>query len=111
MAVISEPWTCKQGGTFRKVLRFKSGGVPIDIFGWAFRMDIRIDAEHDVAASATIAARSPSTDGIADLVIPYSATGNLEPRTYQFDMRVDRSGEKIYEIEGQFIIEPAMTRG
>lgn len=107
-------YKCKQGETFRRVLRFtkKSDGTPINITGWVFRMDFRADAASVVAGSATITARDNSIDpGAADLVIAASVTAALAPQTYKFDCCADASSERKFYLFGDLEIEETMTRG
>lgn len=103
---------CRQGETFERLLRFKNRttGTPKDISGWVFHMDIRIDANADVVATATITPRTPTTDGEADCIIAHTITDDLAPRTYRFDIRADYSGKRKFYVEGEFVVEPAITR-
>ena len=57
---------CQKGATFRKVLRLKQGGVPIDLTGWSARSQVREpsrcrDESLRPATSKTCSSPSPLT--------------------------------------------------
>jgi hypothetical protein len=104
---LTEPWECVQGEILKRQVNFAAAGVADDIAGWTFDLQLRKDARSPIAAIATVEAQAPTTDGIATITLD---TTNIEPRTYKFDLRVVRGGQKKFYLVGEILILPAITQ-
>ena len=113
-------FTIYQGSTFHKILQWSASGVPVDLTGLRFRMQIKSD--FGPSCNATIYATLDSTDssivltpleGIITLTITASTTANFNFDSAVYDLLYeDQSIPPNIEplLRGNILVTPGATR-
>lgn len=109
---------CEQGATFTRVITWKdSAGDIVNLSGFTARMQVR----STVKASSTLVSltsengglvfKSPRSLGQVEIVLTATATADLTPGTYVYDLElVSFTGVVTRLIEGKFIVKAEVTR-
>ena len=100
---------CQKGATFRKVLRLKQGGVPIDLTGWSARSQVREEPDGGTLVcemTVTITAE----EGKMVLMVADDVTAGLTAGIYAWDLKAtDADGIVRYYVGGKFGVVPSVT--
>ncbi len=106
---------CPQGSTFNKQLTYTIDGVPVNLFGYSAKMQVR---EKYTSSAAQITLDTEGIGGITlgdlagtiTMVISATATAALVPKEYVYDLELTSSSIVTRLIEGKFIVTPEVTR-
>lgn len=113
--------TLDQAATFKLHVDYgQPGGDPVDLTGYSARMQARSDYDSDEPIFDISEQTDPDQegsitlggeDGTIDVVMPPSATVELEPGKYVYDITVTSAdGETTRLLEGRLVVNPCVTR-
>lgn len=105
---------CPQGTTFKKTLTYSIDEIPVNLFGYSARLQVR-ESYSSPRSVVNIATGSGITlggsQGTIDLLIPSTVTKSLAPKEYVYDLEITNpSSEDFRLIEGKFIVTPEVTK-
>ena len=105
---------CPQGATFSQELTWLVNEVPVNLTGFLARMQVR---EKHTSPTTVLSLVSPSnitlgaSAGTIDINVSASATAQLVPKEYVYDVEMVSSSNIVSRIiEGKFIVTPEVTR-
>jgi len=106
---------CPQGSTFSKQITYKIEDEPINLTGYAARMQVR---ENYYSPDALLDLSSPSNgltidpiNGIINILVSNEDTSSLPPGNFLYDLELESEGGTVSRIiEGSFIVTPEVTR-
>lgn len=118
MAVAKQKLTVYQGADYQRVLTLKDeSGVPMDITGYTFRGQARVDYSSSSASLTfgfTVRTQSGDDVGRVDMLISSddtSALGIVKKTNYLYDIEMVDTGAKVTRIvEGQLELIPEVTK-
>lgn len=103
-------WKVIQGDDFRRALKFKSNGTPIDLTGTTIRWQIRNQDTNALVIEGgwTI---DPGTGGTAELFVLGADTLTFDPRMYSFDVKWTPVDGRTKTIAfGDFFVKKTVTQ-
>lgn len=105
---------CPQGATFAKQLTYAIDESPVNLIGYAARMQVR---EKHTSKTPLINLTTENGGmllggeaGTIDLYITDENTANFPAKDYVYDLELISSGEVYRLLEGKFIVTPEVTR-
>lgn len=109
--------TIKQGATFRRGLKWKTGtpAAPVDLTGYTARMQIREEVTSaDVLATLTTENGGITLGGAAGTIVLYlspvaTAAFDWESGVYDIEM-IAPNTDVIRLVEGGIVVSPEVTR-
>lgn len=105
---------CPQGATLAKQLTYSINDVPVDLFGYTARMQVR-EKYTSTTAKITLTTENGGIilggeEGTINLYISATETSTIVAKDYVYDIELV-SGSSVYRlIEGKFIVTPEVTR-
>lgn len=105
---------CPQGSTFAKELTYTIDDEPVNLFGYAAKMQVR-EKHSSQVAKLTLSTENGGIslgeeDGTINLYVEDEVTALLPAKEYVYDLELISSGEVYRLIEGKFIVTPEVTR-
>ncbi|WP_344580481.1 hypothetical protein [Nonomuraea roseoviolacea] len=108
-------FTIDQGATFRRVLRWTSGGEPLNLTGFSARMEIRTKTGGELLYrldTSTGGITLGGVEGTIQLHIPASASTAWAWRTGVYDLElIGPTGDVVRLIQGGVQVSPEVTTG
>jgi hypothetical protein len=105
---------CPQGSTFSQNLTWLVNEIPVNLTGFAARMQVR---EKHTSPTTVLSLVSPThitlgaSAGTIDINVSASATSDIVPKDYVYDLEMISSSNIVSRIiEGKFIVTPEVTR-
>jgi len=111
MAVVKN-LTVDQYSTYeRTVILLDSNKSPFDLTGYIANSQIRKSHNQEVAATFVCNIQD-AANGTITITLPYSATANISPGKYMYDILIYSSslGVKTRAVEGTLEITPNITK-
>lgn len=105
---------CPQGSTILKQITYTIDDVPVNLTGYTARMQVRESHASPVVVLELTTENGRITLGGAagtiDIDIEYTATTDIKPKKYVYDLELVYSTNVYRLIEGDFIVTPEVTR-
>ena len=106
--------TCPQGATFSQQLTWLIDDNPVNLTGYTANMQVR-EKHTSPIANLNLSTSNGSITlggnlGTISLLVSASATAQLVPKDYVYDIEMNSGGEVTRIIEGKFIVTPEVTR-
>lgn len=104
---------CPQGSTFTRTLTYKIDDSPVNLTGYEARLQVREYHYSDdfvVNLSDTAGITLGGSAGTITVSIAASATQELVPGNYVYDLELVVGGTVTRLIEGKFTVTPEVTR-
>mgnify|MGYP000066981416 CR=1 FL=1 len=104
---------CPQGSTFTRTLTYKIDDSPVDLTGYEARLQVREYHYSDdfvVNLTDTSGITLGGSAGTITTTIAASATQELVPGDYVYDLELVVGGTVTRLIEGKFVVTPEVTR-
>lgn len=106
--------TARQGSTFTETMNVKVNGSPMNLTGYTARMMVRTrPSDETVILSLTTENGKITITGAAGqltLLVSAAEMDGIAARTYRYDLELDNGSQVIPLLEGQFKVEPQVTR-
>lgn len=100
---------CQKGATFRKVLRLKQNGEPMDLTGWSAASQVREFPDGGPLLADMEISIVPE-EGKMVLTIPAETTAGFAASMYAWDLKAtDAEGIVRYYVGGKFGVVPSVT--
>lgn len=100
---------CQKGETFRKALRLKKNGTPIDLTGWTARSQVREYPDNGPLLCEIDVTIIPD-EGRIVLMIANDVTAGFISGLYAWDLKAtDSDGIVRYYVGGKFGVVPSVT--
>lgn len=109
---------CEQGTTFRLVATYKDdSGDPVNLTGYSARMQVRRShASDSTLLDLASTGGSPritvaGSTGVITVTVPASITAELPAGRFVYDLEIISGGGEVTRIiEGDFVVDPEVTR-
>jgi len=104
---------CPQGSTFSRTLTYKLDDSPVDLTGYDARLQVREYHYSDdfvVNLSNLSGITLGGSAGTITVFIAASATQELVPGSYVYDLELVAGGTVTRLVEGKFTVTPEVTR-
>lgn len=104
---------CQQGATFTRTLTYKIDDTPVNLTGYTSRMQVR---EFHYSEDPVISLTSSSgmtlggSAGTIIINVAASATTELIPGNYVYDLELVSNNNVYRLIEGKFLVSPEVTK-
>lgn len=105
--------TCPQGSTFSKTLTYKIDDVPVNLFGYDARLQVREFHYSDDPVINLTSGNGLTLGGSAGTIavlISATDTSALISGNYVYDLELVVGGTVTRLVEGNFIVTPEVTR-
>ena len=105
--------TCPQGSTFSKTLTYKIDDVPVNLFGYDARLQVREFHYSDDPVINLTSGNGLTLGGSAGTIavlISAIDTSELISGNYVYDLELVVGGTVTRLVEGNFVVTPEVTR-
>ena len=105
--------TCPQGSTFSKTLTYKIDDVPVNLFGYDARLQVREFHYSDDPVINLTSGNGLTLGGSAGTIavlISATDTSELISGNYVYDLELVVGGTVTRLVEGNFVVTPEVTR-
>ena len=100
---------CQKGGTFRRKLRLKKDGVPVDLTGWTGKSQVRTEPDGGELL-CEIGVTIDTENSAVILTITAETTAGFAVGNYAWDIRLTNDEDvSRYYLGGKFVVVPSVT--